>query len=116
MLSPELLMGRPHSAEDGLLIREGHLGLLTRLAVRAYTLVFSPRPSGGRTEMLSVLFCSRVKDNPDSNLPRLLDSAIAYTTPPERDHIEFLIKYDDDDEYRPPDAFFARYPFPIRTF
>ena len=66
--------------------------------------------------MISVIFCSRVKENPDSNVRRLLDSAVAHTSPDERDKIEFLIKYDDDDDGRPPDKFFARYPFPIRTF
>jgi hypothetical protein len=66
--------------------------------------------------MISVLFCSRVKDNPDSNLPRLLDSAVANMSEDERDKIEFLIKYDDDDNERPPESFFAKYPFSIRTF
>jgi hypothetical protein len=66
--------------------------------------------------MLSVLFCSRVKDNPDSDLPRLLDSAVTHVLPHERDQIEFLIKYDDDDDARLPDSFFARYPFQVRTF
>ena len=66
--------------------------------------------------MISVIFCSRVKENPDSNVRRLLDSAVVHTSPDERDKIEFLIKYDDDDDGRPPDKFFARYPFPIRTF
>ena len=66
--------------------------------------------------MLSVLFCSRVKGNPASNLPKLLDSAVKHTLPDERDKIEFLIKYDDDDDQRPPDSFFARYPFTIRRF
>jgi hypothetical protein len=66
--------------------------------------------------MLSVLFCSRVKDNPDSNMPRLLDSAVEMVRGEERDQIEFLIKYDDDDDHRPSDSFFARYPFSIRTF
>jgi hypothetical protein len=66
--------------------------------------------------MLSVLFCSRVKGNPDSDIKRLLDSAVAHTDPEERDRIEFLIKYDDDDDERPPDSFFASYPFSIRTF
>src|SRR5262249_16036211 len=65
--------------------------------------------------MISVIFCSRVKGNPDSDVSRLLDSVVAHTTPQERKHLEFLIKYDDDDE-RPTDAFFAAYPFPIRTF
>src|SRR5262245_4428531 len=66
--------------------------------------------------MLSVIFCSRVKDNPDSALPRLLDSALEHVAPHERGRIEFLIKYDDDDDARPPDSFFDRYPFPVRTF
>ena len=66
--------------------------------------------------MLSVLFCSRVKDNPASDLQRLLDSAVEHIRPDERDNVEFLIKYDDDDDQRPPDSFFARYPFAIRRF
>jgi hypothetical protein len=66
--------------------------------------------------MISVIFCSRVKDNPDTDVKRLLDTAEAYVRPDERDQIEFLIKYDDDDDERPPDSFFAHYPFSIRTF
>jgi hypothetical protein len=66
--------------------------------------------------MISVIFCSRVKDNPDTNVRRLLDSAVAHVRPEERDKVEFLIKYDSDDEGQPPDSFFAQYPFQIRTF
>ena len=66
--------------------------------------------------MTSVLFCSRVKDNPASDLKRLLDSTAEFTTPDERSQIEFLIKYDDDDDQRPPDSFFDQYPFTIRRF
>lgn len=66
--------------------------------------------------MLSVLFCSRVKDNPASALPKLLDSTVANLLPHELGQIEFLIKYDDDDDQRPPASFFTQYPFPIRTF
>jgi hypothetical protein len=66
--------------------------------------------------MISVLFCSRVKDNPDSDLARLLDSAVANTTRDEREQIEFLIKYDDDDDRRPSESFFGKYPLAIRTF
>jgi hypothetical protein len=66
--------------------------------------------------MISVIFCSRVKDNLDSNVRRLLDSAVAHTSLEERRQIEFLIKYDDDDDARPPKDFFAAYPFTIRTF
>ena len=40
--------------------------------------------------MLSVIFCSRVKDNPDSDVKRLLDSAVAYTSPEEREHLNGL--------------------------
>src|SRR4051794_30079419 len=66
--------------------------------------------------MISVLFCSRSKDNPDSGLERLLDSAVSCTTPQEREQIEFLIKFDSADDARQPDSFFAKYPFPVRTF
>jgi len=66
--------------------------------------------------MLSVIFCSRVKDNPASDVKRLLDSAAEYVAPEERDRIEFLIKYDEDDDQRPHDDFFDRYPFTIRRF
>jgi hypothetical protein len=66
--------------------------------------------------MISVLFCSRAKNNPDSNLPRLLDSAVTHLAPHECDKIEFLIKFDDDDETRMPESELAKYPFPIRTF
>jgi hypothetical protein len=66
--------------------------------------------------MLSVIFCSRVKDNPDSDVPALLESALAHLAPHEYDKIEFLIKYDDDDDRRLPDSSFAKYPFSVRTF
>jgi hypothetical protein len=66
--------------------------------------------------MISVLFCSRAKDNPDSGLRRLLDSTAAHTTPAEREQIEFLIKFDTDDDGRIPDAELAKYPFAVRTF
>src|SRR3989442_9259794 len=57
------------------------------------------------TNMISVIFCSRVKDNPDSNVRQLLDSAVDHLRADERDQIEFLIKYDDDDDGRPADSF-----------
>ncbi len=66
--------------------------------------------------MLSIIFASRVKDNPDSNLKRLLDSAVRHMTVAESHQVEVLIKYDDDDDQRPPDRFFAGWPFPVRTF
>ena len=66
--------------------------------------------------MISVIFASRVKDNPASNVRKLLDSAVAHIGPDERRQVEFLIKYDDDDDLRPSDNFFAGYPFTVRTF
>lgn len=66
--------------------------------------------------MISVLFCSRAKGNPDSGLTRLLDSMADCTTPEEKKQVEFLIKFDSDDDERLPDSFFAKYPFPVRTF
>lgn len=66
--------------------------------------------------MISVLFCSRAKGNPDSQLFRMLDSVMATTTPAEREQIEFLIKFDSDDDERPAPAAFDKYPFAVRTF
>lgn len=66
--------------------------------------------------MLSVIFCSRVQDNPDSNVGRLLDSIVACTDSTERREIEVLIKYDSDDECRPQEGFFSQYPFAVKTF
>ncbi len=66
--------------------------------------------------MISILFCSRAKDNPDSNLKRLLDSAVTHISPEERRHVEWLIKFDDDDDQRLADGVLAGYPFPVRTF
>lgn len=66
--------------------------------------------------MLSVLFCSRAKNNPDCGLPRLLESAADCTTPAERANIEFLIKFDSDDDQRLGDAELAKFPFAVRPF
>jgi hypothetical protein len=48
--------------------------------------------------MISILFASRAKDNPDHNLIRFLHSFMAFTTPEERAKCEFLIKFDEDDD------------------
>jgi hypothetical protein len=74
------------------------------------------QPEEDARGMISIIFCSRVRDNQDSNVRRLLDSAVVHVHPEERHKLEFLIKYDDDDDLRPPDSFFAAYPFKIRTF
>tara|TARA_R110001583_G_scaffold187345_2_gene348625 strand:- start:5674 stop:6426 length:753 start_codon:yes stop_codon:yes gene_type:complete len=47
--------------------------------------------------MISILFASRAKNNRDHNLVGLLKSFMAFTTPEERVHCEFLIKFDEDD-------------------
>lgn len=64
--------------------------------------------------MLSIILSSRVKDNPDSNLRQLFDSAAACITNP--DDVEWLIRFDKDDDQRPPPSFFAAYPFTVRTY
>lgn len=66
--------------------------------------------------MISVLFCSRAKGNPDSDLPRLLASAADCLGGAERREIEFLIKFDRDDDARVPDRELAKYPFAVRSF
>ncbi len=66
--------------------------------------------------MISVLFCSRAKGNPDSGLRGLLDSAVATTTPAEREQLEFLVKFDSDDDERMTDAELAAYPFAVKAF
>ena len=66
--------------------------------------------------MLSVIFCSRAKDNPASDLRKLLDSAAEHVRSEERGKIEFLIKFDADDEQRLPDSVLAGYPFRVRSY
>jgi hypothetical protein len=66
--------------------------------------------------MLSIIFASRVKDNMDSQLKNLLDSTFMCVDRDDYPKIEFLIKYDWDDDNRPPDSFFAQYPFTIKPF
>jgi|GEM_PF-1573306 len=66
--------------------------------------------------MISVLFCSRAKENPDCGLERLLNSTVECTTPQEREQIEFLIKFDSDDDARLPDHILQQYPFAVRPF
>jgi hypothetical protein len=66
--------------------------------------------------VISVVFCSRTTNNPDSALLRLLDSVVKTTTPAEREQVEFLIKFDSDDDQRPADEDLQKYPLRIRTF
>jgi hypothetical protein len=64
--------------------------------------------------MISFILTSRVKGNKDSNIGKLLDSVVGCVVDPSK--VEFLIKYDTDDDGMPPKAFFERYPFKCRTF
>src|SRR5262249_19199861 len=83
---------------------------------RPRTTTTHPRNGRPLSAMISVLFCSRTKDNPASDVLALLDSAVVHVAPEDHDKIEFLIKFDDDDDRRPPDDAFAKYPFAVRTF
>ena len=64
--------------------------------------------------MLTILFCSRVKDNPDGNIKRFLDSLV--DSGGTQDNCEVILKYDTDDDLRPDPEFFASYPFNIKVF
>ncbi|MFQ3651525.1 MAG: hypothetical protein SNJ75_14455, partial [Gemmataceae bacterium] len=66
--------------------------------------------------MISILFCSRVKGNPASGLKTFFESIVATTTPTEREQIEILIKFDEDDDQRPSQNYLASLPFCVRTF
>jgi len=63
--------------------------------------------------MISFILTSRVKGNKDSNIGRFLDSLRDCTRP---ENVEVILKYDTDDDQRPSDEFFKRYPFPIKVF
>ncbi len=65
--------------------------------------------------MISVLFCSRAKDNPASDLKQLLDSAVATTTPEERANSSSSSS-STTTTIGPSDASLAKYPFAVRTF
>jgi hypothetical protein len=66
--------------------------------------------------MLSIIFASRVNGNSDSQLRKLLESAVECISPDDYGKVEFLIKYDRDDEKRPNAGFFAKFPFEVRTY
>lgn len=51
--------------------------------------------------MLSIVLPSRIKNNPDSNLHRFIESICDTTTPEQREKIEILIKFDNDDDLVP---------------
>jgi len=63
--------------------------------------------------MLTILFCSRVKGNPDGNIKRFLDSLVDCGAT--KDNCEVILKYDDDDDLRPSAELFASYPFNIKV-
>jgi len=65
--------------------------------------------------LISITFASRVKYNPDSNIERLLQTALDTTTKEEQKQIEFLVKYDRDDDLAPRDKSFSSFPFQYKT-
>lgn len=64
--------------------------------------------------MLSIIFCSRVKGNPDGNIKRFLDSLIDCGAT--KENCEIIIKYDDDDDLKPNNSFFEQYPINIKIY
>ena len=64
--------------------------------------------------MISILVSSRVQDNPDSNLHRLITSTVDTMLPGEE--VEFLVKYDRCDHCAPDCAALSKYPIPVRKF
>lgn len=64
--------------------------------------------------MLTVMLTSRVKGNKDGNIKRFLDSL--ETCGANKENCEVIIKYDSDDDERPPDSLFKSYPFDIKIF
>ena len=65
--------------------------------------------------MLSICLSSRIINNPSSNLKRFLDSLDNFTKNDEKDKIEILIKFDNDDII-PEFVLNSEYPFPIKYF
>ena len=63
--------------------------------------------------MISIILSSRVKNNPNSNIHRLLRSI--QSCGGDMKNCEVLIKYDYDDDEKPKDKEF-NYPFNIKTF
>jgi len=64
--------------------------------------------------MLTLILTSRVKDNKDSNMDQLLSSL--QECGGNNDNCEVLIKYDHDDDLRPPKEYFKKFPFEVKTF
>ncbi len=64
--------------------------------------------------MLSIIFASRIKDNPPSRLDNLFDSTVKFCTQEELKNIEFIIKFDNDDDQIPSQDFFDKWPFQIK--
>lgn len=58
--------------------------------------------------------CSRLDGVNQNHTKRLLDSAVECVS--NYDNVEFLIKYDSDDDWRHEDKVFESYPFKIKTF
>jgi len=64
--------------------------------------------------MLTLLLTSRVKDNKDSNIDKLLSSLVDCGG--NKENCEVLIKYDNDDTEQPDESHFSNYPFDVKKF
>lgn len=64
--------------------------------------------------MLSIIFCSRVKDNPDGDIKRFLNSLVLCGAT--KENCEVILKYDDDDDLKPSEEFFNSFPLNIKVF
>lgn len=64
--------------------------------------------------MLTLLLTSRVKDNKDSNIDKLLSSLVDCGG--NKGNCEVLIKYDNDDTQQPDESYFLKYPFDVKKF
>jgi len=64
--------------------------------------------------MITLLLTSRVKDNKDSNIGKLLSSLVECGG--NKSNCEVLIKYDSDDDSQPDESFFEQFPLNIKKF
>lgn len=64
--------------------------------------------------MITILLSSRVKGNKDSDIGNLLGSL--QKCGGNAENCEVLIKYDTDDSEQPAEAYFSKFPFPVKKF
>lgn len=64
--------------------------------------------------MISIVFASRKKDNPYSNLQLMFDSLVSLHSIDELLQVEFILKFDNDDTEHIDPSIFLSYPFRIK--